>query len=138
MPINIEKEVTTTSTAPAAAQVSQTSTSARVQTGSEAQDAQADRGNAWIWYIVGIIDLLLAFRIVFSLLGARSVGFANLIHTVTTPLVAPFRGIFHSPQIEGAYFDTASLVAIIAYILLGWIIARLIDLATRPANSKKI
>ncbi len=138
MPIEIEKEVTTKSSSPVADQVSQTSTVSKVPTGGEAKDAQADRGNAWIWYIVGIIDLLLVLRLVFYFLGARAVGFADLLYTITNPLVAPFRGIFPSPQVEGAYFDTASLAAIIVYLLLGWIVSRLIDLATRPANSKKI
>ena len=138
MPIKVEKKVTTESDGAAADQVSQTSTVSQVPTGGEAQDAQADRGNAWIWYIVGLIDVLLVLRIAFSLLGARSVGFANLLYSITNPLVAPFRGIFPSPGVVGSYFDTASLAAIIAYVLLGWIVSRLIDLATRPANSKKI
>ena len=138
MPIEVEKEVTTKSTSPTAAQVSQTSTVSKVPTGGEAKDAKADRGNAWIWYIVGIVDVLLVLRLVFFLFGARAVGFADLLYTITNPLVAPFRGIFPAPQVEGAYFDTASLVAIVVYALLGWIVSRLIDLATRPANSKKI
>ncbi len=138
MPIEVEKEVTTKSSSPVANQVSQTSTVTKVPTGGEAKDAQADRGNAWIWYIVGIINLLLALRLVFLLLGARAVGFADLLYTVTTPLAAPFRGIFPSPVVDGAYFDTASLAAIIVYLLLGWGIARLIELAARPANSNKI
>jgi hypothetical protein len=32
----------------------------------------------------------------------------------------------------------AALAAIIVFALLGWIVTRLIDLATRPTNSKKI
>jgi uncharacterized protein YggT (Ycf19 family) len=136
----IEKEVTTThsNSGPAAEQVTQTSSVSKVPTGGEVKDAQADRGNAWIWYLVGLVDLLLALRIVFKLLGARAVGFADLLYGITDPLIAPFRGIFASPQIEGAYFDTASLVAIIVYALLGWGVSRLIDLVTRPATSEKV
>ncbi len=138
MPVEVEKEVTATSSGGGVDHVSQTSTVAQVPTGGETKDAKADRGNAWIWYIVGIVDLLLVLRLVFHLFGARSVGFADLLYSVTGILVAPFTGIFPNPLIEGSYFDTASLVAIIVYALLGWIVARLIDLATRPANSKKI
>lgn len=138
MPIEVEKEVTTTADGPASDQVSQTSTRTQVPTGGEVKEAQADRGNAWIWYVVGLIDLLLALRLVFNLFGARTVGFANFLDSVTDPLIAPFRGIFPSPQLEGSYFDTAALVAIVAYLLLGWIVTRLVDLATRPADSKKV
>lgn len=142
MPVNIEKETTTTSSGPVSDQVSQTSTVAQVPTSSEAVDAQqeaeSDRGNAWVWYIVGVIDLLLVLRIVFYLAGAASVGFASLLYGITGPLAAPFRGIFPNINTEGSYFDMAALAAIIVFALIGWIVTRLIDLATRPANSKKI
>lgn len=138
MPVEVQKEVTTTSESPVADQVSQTSTTAKVATKAEIQDAHSDRDNAWIWYIVGIVDLLLVLGIVFKFLGAKSVGFASFLYSVTDLLAAPFRGIFPNPEIEGSYFDTAAFVAIIVYILVGWIIARLIDLATRPASSKKV
>jgi len=138
MPVEIEKEVTTKSSGPVSDQVSQTATATEAPTNDEQQDAQSDRGNAWIWYIVGIIDLLVALRLVFHLSGARAVGFADLLYGITGFFVAPFRGIFSNPSIEGSYFEMASLVAIIVYALLGWIISRLIDLATRPAGSKKV
>lgn len=138
MPVEIEKEVTTKSSGPVSDQVSQTATATEAPTNDEQQDAQSDRGNAWIWYIVGIIDLLVALRLVFHLFGARAVGFADLLYKVTGLFVAPFRGIFANPTIEGSYFDMAALTAIIIYALLGWIISRLIDLATRPTNSKKV
>ncbi len=138
MPVEVEKEVTTTSEGPVADQVSQTATVSQVPTGAEVQDARSDRGNAWIWYIVGIIDLILLLRLVFLLLGARAVGFADFLYSISSPFVAPFRGIFPNPQVEGSYFDMASFAAIIVYALLGWVVARLIDLATRPGNSSKI
>lgn len=138
MPVEIQKEVTTKSSSPVSSQVSQTATTAQVPTNSEQKEAKTDRGNAWVWYVIGIIDLLLLLRGLFHLLGARAVGFANLIYSVSGPFVAPFRGIFPNPKVEGSYFDMASLVAIIVYVLLGWVIVRLIDLSTRPAGSKKV
>lgn len=138
MPVEVEKEVTTASSGPVTDQVSQTATVTKVPTVAEVQDARSDRGNAWIWYIVGIIDLLLVLRLVFKLFGAKTVGFADLLYSVTGPLVAPFRGIFSNPQVQGAHFETAALAAIIVYALVGWIISRLIDLSTRPNSSKKI
>lgn len=138
MPVEIEKEVTTESNGPASNQVRQTATATEVPTNDEQRDTQSDRKNAWIWYVVGIIDLLVALRLVFHLFGARAVGFADLLYGITGIFVAPFRGIFANPNVEGSYFEMASIVAIIIYALLGWIISRLIDLATRPSNSKKI
>lgn len=138
MPVEIEKEVTTSSNGPVSDQVSQTATTTQAPTDNETKDAQSDRGNAWIWYIVGIIDLALVLRGLFHLFGARSVGFADLLYSITGIFVAPFRGIFDNPKVEGSYFDMAAIVAIIIYTLLGWIIVRLIDLATRPTDSQKV
>lgn len=136
MPDEIRRQVTSESRDPAADHVSQTMTTTQVPTETEAKDAQSDKGNAWVWYVVGIIDLLLLLRIVFRLFGAKSAGFTDLLYGVTSPFVAPFRGIFPSPSVEGSYFDTAALVAIIIYALIGWLIAGLINLAIRPTNSR--
>lgn len=138
MPVEVQKEVTTTSEGLNSDHRSQTATVAQVPTQAESQDARSDRGNAWIWYIVGIIDLFLLLGLAFKLFGARAVGFADFLYGVTGVLAAPFRGIFPNPDIEGAYFDMSALVAIIVYILIGWLISRLIDLSTRPANSSKV
>lgn len=138
MPINIEKEVKQVSSTPVVDGVVQTSTAAEVPTEGEMKDAKADRGNAWIWYIVGIVDLLLLLRFAFYLFGARAVGFADMLYSITSPFVMPFRGIFPNTQVDGSFFDTASIVAIIAYALLGWAVLGLVDLVTRPATSKKV
>lgn len=138
MSVEVEKQVTTSSDGAVADSVSQTSTATQVQTHDELQDAQSDRGNAWIWYIVGVVNLALLLRLVFYLFGARAVGFASFLYSVTNPLIAPFRGIFPNPSVDGSHFEMAAFAAIIVYSLLGWIIARLIELATRPASSSKI
>lgn len=138
MPVEIDKQVTSTNTGLNGGQTSQTATSAQVPTKTERRDAQSDRGNAWIWYIVGVVDLLLLLRIFFHLFNARTVGFTDFLYGITSPFVAPFRGIFANPKIEGSYFDMSAFVAIIVYILLGWIISGLINLATRPADSKEV
>lgn len=138
MPDEINKQVTTERNNPTNDQVNRTVTSTQIPSETETKDAHSDRGNAWVWYIVGIINILLLLRIIFHLFGARSAGFTDFLYAITGPFVAPFRGIFASPSIEGSYFDTASLVAIVIYALLGWLVVGLINLITRPTDSKKI
>lgn len=138
MPTEINREVTTETSTPQTNQVSQTVSSTQMPTSSEVKDASANKGNAWIWYVVGVISVLIALRLIFKLFGANEVGFTDLLYGITGPFVAPFLGIFPAPTVEGSYFETASLVAIIVYSIVGWIIARLIDVAARPANSDKL
>lgn len=85
-----------------------------------------------IWYIGGLINLVLLLRLVFLLLGAARNSFVDGLYDLTEPLVKPFQGIFNSPVTgEGAYFDTAAAVAFIVYALITWALVALIDLMTR-------
>ena len=138
MPVEIEKEMTTTSDGTTVDRVSQTATVEQAPTRDEEKEARSDRGNPWVWYIVAIIDLGLLLRFLFHLFGARTVGFTDFLYSITGLFIAPFRGIFSSPTIEGSSFDLAALLAIIMYLVFGWMITRLIDLVTRPTDSEKL
>lgn len=77
--------------------------------------------------VVGLIIALIGLRFLFRLLGANPAnGFVNFIYDVTTPLVAPFAGIFgQSATVVGdgavvrSVFDWTALVALIVYGILG-------------------
>ncbi|HSX23958.1 MAG TPA: YggT family protein [Candidatus Saccharimonadales bacterium] len=88
-----------------------------------------------VYYITGLLIILLVFRFVFKLLGANpSSGFVSFIYSLTHPFLAPFSGIFHASTSAGAettsVFDPAILIAIAVYGLIGWGIAKLLDVIT--------
>lgn len=86
----------------------------------------------FIWFIVGIIDVLIAIRFVLLLLGAnQSAGFVNFIYSITNVLVAPFVGIFGQPTLGQFTFEWSSILAVIVYSLIAWGIVKLLTL-TRP------
>lgn len=87
-----------------------------------------------VWYIVGFIVVLLALRVVFYLLGANEVGIVGFIYALSSVFVAPFSGIFAAPTYGTHYFDTASLVAMVVYSLIGWGITKLFTLTHRDAT----
>jgi YggT family protein len=79
-----------------------------------------------IYLIFGIVEALLVIRFVLKLLGANAeAGFASFIHRVSTPLVAPFVGLFGTPQANGMVLELEALVAIIVYGLIAWGLAKL-------------
>lgn len=83
-----------------------------------------------IWFIVGVINVLLLTRFILLLLGAnRDAGFVDFIYWITSPLVAPFVGIFGEPTYGRFMFDWSSLIGIAVYTLLAWGIVKLITLA---------
>jgi len=103
----------------------------------EVANAKTAKKNQVVWYIVGIIDAILLLRIIFLLLGAREVGFATILYAITDPFVTLFQGIFASPALSGAYFDSAAVLAIVIYTLIAWGIASLINVMNRPAPANQ-
>jgi hypothetical protein len=98
-------------------------------------DSKSTAANA-IWYIVGLIEILLGFRFVLKLLGANpSNGFVDFIYSVTGILTAPFDTIFGVTKPEAgnvsSVFEPSILVAAVVYALIGWGIVKLINL-NRP------
>jgi uncharacterized protein YggT (Ycf19 family) len=108
-------------------------TTQQVASPEEVKVAKAEKKNQIVWYIIGVINALLVLRLLFLLFGAKNVGFASLLYSVTDPFVSLFKGIFAAPKFDGAYFDTAALLAIVVLSLVGWGIAALIDVMHRPA-----
>jgi len=86
----------------------------------------AYRVTQMVYWIFGVIEGLIAIRIALKMLAANSgAGFAEFIYGVTAPFVAPFVGLFGNPVSQGGVLELHSIVALIAYALLGWVISRL-------------
>lgn len=85
-----------------------------------------------IWYIAGIILVMLAIRVVLYLLGASTAsGFVQFIYNVTWIFAAPFYGIFPQPTYGEFALDTASVVAIVVYALVAWGLSKLFQINHR-------
>ena len=96
----------------------------------DARRSTADRLVQAIYIIFGVIETLIALRFVLKLLGANpDAGFSSFIYGVTAPLVAPFAGMFETPAADGSVLEWHSLIAIVVYALVAWLLARLAWLA---------
>lgn len=93
------------------------------------------RINQILYFIFGLINVLLAIRFVLLLLGAsQASSFVGLIYGLSHPFVLPFQGIFGEPTFEGSVIEWASLVGIIIYSLVAYGLARLVALIYAPAS----
>jgi hypothetical protein len=78
------------------------------------------RGTQIVWYILGIIEALLAFRFILKLLGANpGAGFTSFIYGTTYLFAAPFLNVFHITQALGRVIEWTTLLAMLVY----WLIA---------------
>ena len=84
------------------------------------------RGTQIVWYILCIIEALLAFRFILKLLGANpAAGFTKFIYGITYPFAEPFLAVFRRTQVEGSVFEWSTILAMIVYWLLAIAIIRL-------------
>ncbi|MBI2596353.1 YggT family protein [Candidatus Daviesbacteria bacterium] len=80
-----------------------------------------------IWYILGVIEFLLAFRIFLRMSGAYPSGFVNLIYSLSAPLALPFRGIIKTSVDEGPVIEWSTFVAMMVYLLLAYGLVNLLQ-----------
>ena len=92
----------------------------------------ADRTVRIIYLVFGVIESLIAIRVILELLAANpSAGFTSLIYNVTQPFVALFQGVFPDAQSKGSVLEVSSLLAILVYALLAFGLASLVRIIGR-------
>jgi len=88
-----------------------------------------------IYFAFGVLETLLAFRLVLKLMGASAAsGFVRIIYSVTGIFIMPFEGIFRSGFAQGvettAVLEPASIVALIVYLVMAWGIVKLVRISS--------
>ncbi len=79
------------------------------------------RGTQIVWYVLGLIEVLLAFRFVLKLVGANpTAGFTSLIYGITQPLAGPFLNVFNITKVEGSVMEWTTLLAMLVYWLIAY------------------
>ncbi len=96
-----------------------------------------------IYYILGSLEVLFAFRLVFKVLGARSESiFVSIIYSVTNLFLAPFNGIFRTAVTKGieaeSVLEPALIIAMFAYAVLAWGIDKLYDIISNRKDSETL
>lgn len=78
--------------------------------------------------IIGIIEFLLALRILLKLLGASAKApFVQWVYETTSPLLAPFEGMFPTSTLPvGFVLEMSTLIAVIVYAFLGVLLESII------------
>lgn len=95
----------------------------------EMADATSTASNV-VWFIAGLLLILLAFRFILMLLAANQENvFANFIYALSYPFAVPFFGLFgYTTQYGVSQFELSTLVAMAVYGLVAFGITRLINI----------
>ena len=89
-----------------------------------------------VYFVFGILEVLLAFRLVLKLTGASTAsGFVRFVYGLTGVFILPFEGIFRRGYAQGvetaAVLEPSTLVALVVYALVAWGIVTLIAVLSR-------
>jgi hypothetical protein len=124
----------TVATAPAAAGVDQVAATAYDPYA--ARRRTAARLVQLVWLLFGIIEAVLAIRFILRLLGANETApFAAFIYQVSGAFLVPFSGLFATPRSGGSALDLNALVGIVVYMLVAWLLARIVWLLAGESRS---
>jgi uncharacterized protein YggT (Ycf19 family) len=80
-----------------------------------------------IYWVFALVEGLIVLRLILKVLGANpAAGFAQFIYGITTPLVAPFLGLFANQTYQSSVLELSSVVALIVYALVAWLLGKLV------------
>ncbi len=84
------------------------------------------RGTQVVWYVLGAIEILLAFRLALKLLAANpGAGFSSFVYNLSYPFILPFQSVFGVTRLEGSAFEWTTLLAMFVYWVLAMAIVKL-------------
>ena len=80
-----------------------------------------------VWLLFGILETLIALRILLKLIGANPGSpIAVLIYGFTDLFLFPFAGLTVTPAAGGMILEISSLFAMLIYALIAWAVERVI------------
>ena len=87
------------------------------------------------WFVT-VLEVLLAIRFVFKLIGADPTNlFAGFLYALTDIILSPFSTLVRSPSLHvNQAFEWSTLIAMVIYWLLFWAIIRFLRIIASPSE----
>ena len=80
-----------------------------------------------IWLLFGGLEALIGIRVILMLIGANPAnGFTAFVYQLTQLFLWPFQNLIANPTFQNMTLEVTSIIAMIVYALLGWLIVRMI------------
>lgn len=91
---------------------------------------------AFVAVALASVESLLAFRLVFLLIGANGAnGFVDFIYDVSGALTHPFNGIVARKSFDGGVFEPATLIGMVVYAALAALVMALLWVASSAPST---
>lgn len=98
------------------------------------------KARKYVYYILGVLEVVFAIRLVFKLLGANpGSAFVSAIYSITEVFLKPFTSIFRTAVTKGvetqSVLEPATIIGMIVYALVAWGIIKLIEISKKSKNT---
>jgi len=101
----------------------------------QAEYRRSSSGSQALYVLLDILEVILAVRFLFKLLAANAASpFVNFVYNLSSPLVAPFRNIFSNTQTGFGVLEWSTIIAMIVYAIIAYLLAGLIENTSRPVT----
>ncbi len=91
-----------------------------------------------IWYVLGVIEILLASRILLKFVGANvNSGFTSFIYSASAPLALPFRGVLGVTTSSETIIEWSTLIAMAVYAVVAFGLVKLFQLI-KPTTEQEV
>ncbi len=81
----------------------------------------------FIWLLFIMLEILIGLRIILRLIAADpNNGFASFVYNLSNAFLQPFFGLTANLAADNMVLEIPSIIAMIVYALLGWLIIRVI------------
>jgi hypothetical protein len=87
----------------------------------------------------GILESLIGLRFLFKLIGANPSNlFAHAVYNLTGIFLKPFANLIANPASGSIVFEITSLIAMLVYGLLCWVLVTLVRLVLMPTRARTV
>ena len=81
----------------------------------------------FIWLLFGGLEALIGIRVILMLIGANQGNwFTAFVYQLSSLFLWPFQNLITNPSFQNMTLEVTSVIAMIVYALLGWLLVRLI------------
>ncbi len=96
------------------------------------------RASAVVWTLTGFVEIVVALRIIFKLIGANAGnGFVRFVYDLSGVFVNPFQGIVRDVSSGSSVLEINSLIAMLIFVIIAWGVLKLFWLiltVTEPSD----
>lgn len=91
-----------------------------------------------VWYVLGVIEVILTFRVLLKFLGANPGSiFTFIVYQISFPFILPFTGIVGNTVFGNSVIEWITFLAMGVYLVIAWGIIEFFQII-KPVDTEEV